>query len=142
MLSTSFNYELSCFNLYLFNFFQQAAQDNRNEDILSQFDNSPLYFTRTRGLFRECFPGEKTNAPTDGKISKLPFSVSAVYLFELGIVALFIYRRLEDFSISILKLSILNWNGPLACLVRGLFWNAHLKVQKGSILDFKHLKYL
>ena len=23
-------------------------------------DESPLYFTRTRGLFRECFPGEKS----------------------------------------------------------------------------------
>lgn len=26
-------------------------------------DNSPLYFSRTRGLFRECFPGEKSEDP-------------------------------------------------------------------------------
>merc|ERR1712107_884717 len=25
--------------------------------------NSPLYFTRTRGLFRECYPGQKSEAP-------------------------------------------------------------------------------
>lgn len=27
---------------------------------ISDFDTSPLYFSRTRGLFRECFPGEKS----------------------------------------------------------------------------------
>ena len=26
-------------------------------------NESPLYFTRTRGLFRECFPGEKSDDP-------------------------------------------------------------------------------
>jgi len=30
---------------------------------LDEVDESPLYFTRTRGLFRECFPGEKTEDP-------------------------------------------------------------------------------
>jgi len=27
----------------------------------STFNSSPLYFTRTRGLFRECFPGQKSD---------------------------------------------------------------------------------
>jgi hypothetical protein len=26
-------------------------------------NTSPLYFSRTRGLFRECFPGEKSEDP-------------------------------------------------------------------------------
>ena len=26
--------------------------------------SSPLFFTRTRGLFRECYPGQKSEAPT------------------------------------------------------------------------------
>ena len=54
------------FNIFSFFFLQQSA----TQDILDKFDTSPLYFTRTRGLFRECFPGEKTNAPNDGVIGK------------------------------------------------------------------------
>jgi len=32
------------------------------EDV-AKISNSPLYFTRTRGLFRECYPGQKSEAP-------------------------------------------------------------------------------
>ena len=45
---------------------QQEAERANNEDILSKFETSPLYFSRTRGLFRECFHGEKDNAPKIG----------------------------------------------------------------------------
>ena len=54
-------------------FLQDAMDANPNQDILSKFETSPLYFTRTRGLFRECFPGEKSNAPTDKEISEIFF---------------------------------------------------------------------
>ena len=30
---------------------------------VAKISNSPLYFTRTRGLFRECYPGQKSEAP-------------------------------------------------------------------------------
>merc|ERR1712045_157092 len=30
------------------------------EEVELDIDESPLYFTRTRGLFRECYPGEKS----------------------------------------------------------------------------------
>jgi hypothetical protein len=40
---------------------KQAAEATGHEDILSGINTSPLYYTRTRGLFRECFPGEKSN---------------------------------------------------------------------------------
>lgn len=30
------------------------------QDVELDIDESPLYFTRTRGLFRECYPGEKS----------------------------------------------------------------------------------
>merc|ERR1711936_1247250 len=52
---------------------KDALQDNPNEDILSKFDSSPLYFTRSRGLFRECYPGEKSKAPK-GEIVELYMS--------------------------------------------------------------------
>jgi len=43
---------------------RSAAESSNNQEILSKFDTSPLFFPRTRGLFRECFPGEKdVNAP-------------------------------------------------------------------------------
>jgi len=45
---------------------KQEAERANNEDILSKFETSPLYFSRTRGLFRECFHGEKDNAPKIG----------------------------------------------------------------------------
>ena len=75
------------FLFYIFSFF---LQQSATQDILDKFDTSPLYFTRTRGLFRECFPGEKTNAPNDGVIGKYsfryiefcPFNLHPEKLFE------------------------------------------------------------
>merc|ERR1711892_1532402 len=32
-------------------------------DVEMDMKQSPLYYTRTRGLFRECFPGDRSNAP-------------------------------------------------------------------------------
>jgi len=32
-------------------------------ESVAKISNSPLYFTRTRGLFRECYPGQKSEAP-------------------------------------------------------------------------------
>jgi len=32
-------------------------------EMVAKISNSPLYFTRTRGLFRECYPGQKSEAP-------------------------------------------------------------------------------
>ena len=52
-------------------FFQDALESNPNPDIQAKLLTSPLYFTRTRGLFRECFPGEKSNAPADKEIGQL-----------------------------------------------------------------------
>merc|ERR1712045_916319 len=52
-----------------------AADWNKNTaEVESLVDQSPLFFTRTRGLFRECFLGEKsddpekTNAPLGDKV--------------------------------------------------------------------------
>merc|ERR1712018_660797 len=42
---------------------RSQAEDRGVDRILQEIDFSPLYYTRTRGLFRECFPGEKSNAP-------------------------------------------------------------------------------
>lgn len=42
---------------------RSQAEDRGVDRILQEIDLSPLYYTRTRGLFRECFPGEKSNAP-------------------------------------------------------------------------------
>jgi len=38
---------------------QQQPLKSR-QDVELDIDESPLYFTRTRGLFRECYPGEKS----------------------------------------------------------------------------------
>merc|ERR1711892_300995 len=39
-----------------------ATQLGKSEsDVGMDMKQSPLYYTRTRGLFRECFPGEKTD---------------------------------------------------------------------------------
>lgn len=39
-----------------------ATQLGKSEsDVKMDLKQSPLYYTRTRGLFRECFPGEKTD---------------------------------------------------------------------------------
>ena len=66
-------YIFSSFLTYFHSFF---LQQSATQDILDKFDTSPLYFTRTRGLFRECFPGEKTNAPNDGVIGKYLYRIS------------------------------------------------------------------
>jgi len=46
---------------------QDIIENNPNDElyqrISEKFDSSPLYFTRSRGLFRECYPGDKTKAP-------------------------------------------------------------------------------
>jgi len=34
------------------------------EEMEQRMKSSPLFFTRTRGLFRECYPGQKSEAPT------------------------------------------------------------------------------
>lgn len=45
--------------------------NNPDLEIAANFYTSPLYYTRSRGLFRECFQGDKKlNAPKDGVISK------------------------------------------------------------------------
>ena len=67
-----FVYIFSFFLTYFHSFF---LQQSATQDILDKFDTSPLYFTRTRGLFRECFPGEKTNAPNDGVIGKYLYRI-------------------------------------------------------------------
>jgi len=51
----------------------EALQDNPNDEILSKFNSSPLYFTRSRGLFRECYQGDKSKAP-QGDIVELYMS--------------------------------------------------------------------
>merc|ERR1719445_910498 len=38
-------------------------QDKTQDEVEADLTNSPLYYTRTRGLFRECYPGEKTDDP-------------------------------------------------------------------------------
>lgn len=38
-------------------------QDKTKEQVKEDLIKSPLYYTRTRGLFRECYPGEKTDDP-------------------------------------------------------------------------------
>lgn len=42
-----------------------AKKMNASEEDIKQ---SPLYYTRTRGLFRECYPGPKDKAPSEGII--------------------------------------------------------------------------
>lgn len=51
-----------------------AYNANQNIDLPENFNTSPLYYTRSRGLFRECYPGEKSKAPTDKKIVTLYMS--------------------------------------------------------------------
>lgn len=47
---------------------QDALDSGTAEFSKEQFEQSPLYYTRTRGLFRECFPGEKTEGPKEGMV--------------------------------------------------------------------------
>lgn len=63
---------------------RDAIKQSATQDILDKFDTSPLYFTRTRGLFRECFPGEKTNAPIDGVIVDLYMSPVETWCHNLN----------------------------------------------------------
>ena len=58
---------------FLFIFLQSEAENRGVDRILQEIDLSPLYYTRTRGLFRECFPGEKSNAP-QGDLGKSYFN--------------------------------------------------------------------
>jgi len=57
---------------------KDKIRDNPNDpslsEIASKFDSSPLFFTRSRGLFRECYPGDKTDAPKSGDIVNLYMS--------------------------------------------------------------------
>ena len=62
------HFELYSENSYsFFSAFQDIIENNPNDElyqrISEKFDSSPLYFTRSRGLFRECYPGDKTKAP-------------------------------------------------------------------------------
>lgn len=40
-----------------------SQQDKTKAEVEADLTNSPLYYTRTRGLFRECYPGEKSDDP-------------------------------------------------------------------------------
>ena len=71
---------------------QQEAERANNEDILSKFETSPLYFSRTRGLFRECFHGEKDNAPKIG--GKINFYR----------IRFFFHKTFQNFFLAFLKL--------------------------------------
>ena len=71
---------------------QDSLDSNPNLDLLQKLESSPLYFTRYRGLFRECFKGEKTDAPKGNDISKYHTNLvcSTVYLiFVLNLMSLF-----------------------------------------------------
>ena len=37
--------------------------EKSESEVELDINESPLYFTRTRGLFRECYPGEKSEDP-------------------------------------------------------------------------------
>jgi len=78
---------------------QEAQQDSEaSNDILSKFDSSPLYFSRTRGLFRECFPGEKTDAPRDKEIIELYMSPVETWCHNLNYYIPDDARETKDFS--------------------------------------------
>jgi len=52
-----------------------ADQYGKTEaDMEKEIKDSPLFYTRTRGLFRECYPGLKSDAPTDGVLVELYMS--------------------------------------------------------------------
>jgi len=46
----------------------RSWQAGRYGKSVDEIKASPLYFTRTRGLFRECYPGQKTDAPNGKKV--------------------------------------------------------------------------
>jgi len=77
---------------------RQTAQQQNNEEILSKFDASPLFFSRTRGLFRECFPGEKTNAPNDDEIIDLYMSPVETWCHNLNYYIPDDARETKDFT--------------------------------------------
>jgi len=77
---------------------QEAARQANDQDILSKFDTSPLFWTRTRGLFRECFPGEKTNAPEDGKTIDLYMSPVETWCHNLNYYIPDDAQETKDFS--------------------------------------------
>ena len=60
----------SAYHSILSQHLQDALDSSPNLDLLDKLESSPLYFTRYRGLFRECFKGEKTDAPKGNDFSK------------------------------------------------------------------------
>ncbi|TRY68742.1 hypothetical protein TCAL_02491 [Tigriopus californicus] len=54
------------------------------DELFQKFNSSPLFFTRTRGLFRECFLGEKRNAPNDGEVIELYMSPVETWCHNLN----------------------------------------------------------
>jgi len=63
---------------------RDALDSNPNLDILEKLESSPLYFTRYRGLFRECFKGEKTDAPKGSDIIELYMSPVETWCHNLN----------------------------------------------------------
>lgn len=55
------------------NYLKNSRPEWKNVDIEEIMKQSPLLYTRTRGLFRECYPGQKSDAPT-GKFLDLYMS--------------------------------------------------------------------
>jgi len=66
---------------------KDLLETNPNPDVSDKFNSSPLYFTRTRGLFRECFYGEKSRAPTDNEIN---MGRSMIALFIVAFFFMFV----------------------------------------------------
>lgn len=64
---------------------RQQLETSGREQVLAEFDASPLYFTRTRGLFRECFPGEKTKDNTpNGDLVTLYMSPVETWCYNIN----------------------------------------------------------
>ncbi len=57
--------------------FFQALDEFEGKELVN---TSPLYFSRTRGLFRECFPGEKSEDPekTAAPLGKSNFTFKVI----------------------------------------------------------------
>jgi hypothetical protein len=61
---------------------------------------SPLYYTRTRGLFRECYPGPKEKAPfpkdKKDRISKYSnVRHDIIFHYFLGFLVLALFSEIE-----------------------------------------------
>ncbi len=57
----------------------QALDEFEGKEMVN---TSPLYFSRTRGLFRECFPGEKSEDPekTAAPLGKFSSTITPLYV--------------------------------------------------------------